>query len=320
MTRAGGSRGKGRHVVLWRHGRTAWNTENRFQGHLDVELDDRPGAGRACRAPARRAASRRDPVLRPRRAPPRQPRRWPGGPGWRCCATPTSARPTAGPGRATSAARSRRWTRRATGAWRAGEDVGPRRRRREPHAGRRAGRRGGRSAASRSWARADILVVVTHGGTARATIGRLLGLPVEHWDVFGGLANAAWSMLEETSSGSLAARRAQRRHPAAAGGRRRRLSVARACGASRFRGVEPERLSCGLAREGDRGCGAAGSAPAWHAGGQGFESPQLHHRLVARLLYGSGASCQAFLRRRHPPARLLAMICRIIAVRAGRHV
>jgi hypothetical protein len=25
-----------------------------------------------------------------------------------------------------------------------------------------------------------------------------------------------------------------------------------------------------------RGCGAAGSAPAWHAGGQGFESPQLH--------------------------------------------
>jgi hypothetical protein len=25
------------------------------------------------------------------------------------------------------------------------------------------------------------------------------------------------------------------------------------------------------------GCGAAGSAPAWHAGGQGFESPQLHN-------------------------------------------
>ena len=25
-----------------------------------------------------------------------------------------------------------------------------------------------------------------------------------------------------------------------------------------------------------RGYGAAGSAPAWHAGGQGFESPYLH--------------------------------------------
>ena len=31
-----------------------------------------------------------------------------------------------------------------------------------------------------------------------------------------------------------------------------------------------------------RGCGAAGSAPAWHAGGQGFESPQLHPSVPAR--------------------------------------
>src|SRR3954465_10901301 len=27
-----------------------------------------------------------------------------------------------------------------------------------------------------------------------------------------------------------------------------------------------------------RGCSSAGSAPPWHGGGQGFESPQLHHR------------------------------------------
>tara|TARA_B100001094_G_scaffold150276_1_gene145412 strand:+ start:314 stop:427 length:114 start_codon:yes stop_codon:yes gene_type:complete len=25
-----------------------------------------------------------------------------------------------------------------------------------------------------------------------------------------------------------------------------------------------------------RGCSSAGRAPAWHAGGQGFKSPQLH--------------------------------------------
>src|SRR4029078_11337720 len=25
------------------------------------------------------------------------------------------------------------------------------------------------------------------------------------------------------------------------------------------------------------GCSSAGRAPAWHAGGRGFESPQLHH-------------------------------------------
>lgn len=27
-------------VVLWRHGRTAWNAEGRWQGHLDVPLDE----------------------------------------------------------------------------------------------------------------------------------------------------------------------------------------------------------------------------------------------------------------------------------------
>lgn len=37
-------------VVLWRHGRTAWNAVNRFQGHSDIDLDD------LGRAQARRAA------------------------------------------------------------------------------------------------------------------------------------------------------------------------------------------------------------------------------------------------------------------------
>jgi probable phosphoglycerate mutase len=37
-------------LVLWRHGRTSWNVERRFQGHLDVGLDD------LGRAQARRAA------------------------------------------------------------------------------------------------------------------------------------------------------------------------------------------------------------------------------------------------------------------------
>src|SRR5207342_405177 len=41
------------------------------------------------------------------------------------------------------------------------------------------------------------LVLATHGGTARAMIGRLLGLPVTRWHVLGGLANCSWSVLEE---------------------------------------------------------------------------------------------------------------------------
>src|SRR6266851_1577199 len=33
------------------------------------------------------------------------------------------------------------------------------------------------------------------------------------------------------------------------------------------------------------GCSAAGSAPPWHGGGQGFESPQLHpYRSLTRIL------------------------------------
>ncbi len=56
------------------------------------------------------------------------------------------------------------------------------------------------------------LVVVTHGGSARAAIGSMLGLPTDHWGILGVLTNCAWCVLGETqrvstgsgSSGSLA--------------------------------------------------------------------------------------------------------------------
>ena len=53
-----------------------------------------------------------------------------------------------------------------------------------------------------------------------------------------------------------------------------------------------------------RGCGAAGSAPAWHAGGQGFESPQLHFgqrlRSFERSLF---RSCRIHRTVRHSEGR-----------------
>lgn len=45
-----------------------------------------------------------------------------------------------------------------------------------------------------------LLVVVTHGGAARAAIGRLLGLNVPDWPVIGGLSNCSWSLLERVAS------------------------------------------------------------------------------------------------------------------------
>ena len=41
------------------------------------------------------------------------------------------------------------------------------------------------------------LVIVTHGGSARAGVGALLGLPPEHWSVLGVLTNSSWTVLNE---------------------------------------------------------------------------------------------------------------------------
>jgi probable phosphoglycerate mutase len=41
-----------------------------------------------------------------------------------------------------------------------------------------------------------VLVVVTHGGAARAIIGTALELPVASWQIYGGLSNACWSILQ----------------------------------------------------------------------------------------------------------------------------
>ena len=44
-----GRPGRGRRLILWRHGQTSWNVERRFQGTTDVELTE-TGLGQARRA------------------------------------------------------------------------------------------------------------------------------------------------------------------------------------------------------------------------------------------------------------------------------
>jgi glucosyl-3-phosphoglycerate phosphatase len=47
----------------------------------------------------------------------------------------------------------------------------------------------------------SLLVAVTHGGTARATIGTLLGLPPDTWWRLAPLANCRWALLADIGRG-----------------------------------------------------------------------------------------------------------------------
>ncbi|MGC5410621.1 histidine phosphatase family protein, partial [Streptomyces sp. DT225] len=58
-----GSRsGRGRRIVLWRHGQTAWNLERRFQGSTDIELTE-TGVAQARRAARLLASLKPDAIV-----------------------------------------------------------------------------------------------------------------------------------------------------------------------------------------------------------------------------------------------------------------
>jgi probable phosphoglycerate mutase len=183
-------------VVLWRHGQTEWNTQRRFQGQIDVPLDD-VGKRQAVEGAKHLAAL--DPavivssdLLR---------------------ASQTAAELATLAGLDVQLTESLRETNAGEWqgmyaddlkadptylAWMAGEDV------------RAGGAETRVEVADRAVECLDeiltpvpddgLAVVVSHGGTIRGAIGRMLGLPVQHWGAFGGLANCCWSVLGEQSS------------------------------------------------------------------------------------------------------------------------
>jgi glucosyl-3-phosphoglycerate phosphatase len=185
--------------VIWRHGRTLWNSQDRFQGHTDVALDE-VGEAQARSAAAILAALEPTAIV--------------SSDLQRAAATAQALASLTGQ-LVTLDARLREtnggsWEGR-TGSeiravdperyrqWRAGVDV-------------RAGGAETRSdVANRAIAAIEdalaplpdggLLVAVTHGGTARASIGRLLRLPAQQWRVIGGLANACWSVLSLGADG-----------------------------------------------------------------------------------------------------------------------
>jgi len=185
-----------RKILIWRHGRTAWNLENRFQGHTDIPLDD-TGIAQAARAAALLASFSPHAIL---------------------CSDLGRARQTAEPLIALTGltaiiepgireTHGGQWEGR-TGAeirstdaenftrWINSENViaGGTGERRSEVAERAVA---AIERALESLPDDETLIAVTHGGTARCVIATLLGLPADAWGAIGGLANCSWSVLEE---------------------------------------------------------------------------------------------------------------------------
>jgi broad specificity phosphatase PhoE len=184
-------------LLLWRHGRTEWNAEGRFQGQLDPPLD-RLGRSQAVRAAAQlvtagisaedtvvvssdlsraatTAAALTDLLGVPLLVDPRL--REHGMGSWE------------GLTRDEVAARYPE----QYADWRAGRAVRDRGGEEPAHVAERA------LSALADLPPAQTAVVVTHGGTAGRLMERLLGLGPERRGVLGPLANCAWSELTTES-------------------------------------------------------------------------------------------------------------------------
>jgi probable phosphoglycerate mutase len=196
---AGEKPGRGRRVILWRHGQTSWNVDRRFQGTSDVELTE-TGIGQARRA-ARLLAS-----LKPDAIVASDLQRAANTAAELSALTDIDVVHDEGL-RETYAGVWQGLTHEEIiarygdeyAAWKRGEPV------------RRGGGELETEVADRAapvvLSHADklpedgTLVVVSHGGTIRTTIGRLLGLESRHWESLGGLSNCCWSVLGEGARG-----------------------------------------------------------------------------------------------------------------------
>jgi probable phosphoglycerate mutase len=191
--------GRGRRIILWRHGQTSWNVERRFQGSTDVELTD-TGIRQARRAARLLASLEPDAIVSSdlKRA------------------VRTAAELAALTGLDVALDEGLRET--YAGVWQGLTHEEILARYGEEYAAWKRGepvRRGGGELETEVADRAapvvlrhveklpedGTLVVVSHGGTIRTTIGRLLGLQARHWESLGGLSNCCWSVLGQQPSG-----------------------------------------------------------------------------------------------------------------------
>lgn len=183
-----------RRVLVWRHGRTRWNVEHRFQGQSDPPLDEVGRAQSAAAAPLLAAYA----------------------PAAVVSSDLARAAQTAEPLALLLGLPVRldvRLRERSLGRWEGltRDDVG--RLHAEEYAHWLAGREdrptgseprsalADRAVAALTGTSGDTVVLVTHSATAIALTGRLLGLPVPGWRAVGPLANGCWSELVRDEHG-----------------------------------------------------------------------------------------------------------------------
>ena len=188
----------GRRLILLRHGRTAYNASRRFQGQLDQPLDDvgieQAAAAAHVLAPLHptalitsdleRAAATAAPLAAATGLPVREDARL--------------REILLGEWQGLSIAEAGERFPAELAAWREGEDV----------------RRGGGETyyevgeravacveeALASLSDGELLIAVTHGGTARAVIGSFVGMHHDRWSTLGPLGNCRFSFLVEAGA------------------------------------------------------------------------------------------------------------------------
>jgi probable phosphoglycerate mutase len=183
-----------RRVLLWRHGRTRWNVEHRFQGQADPPLDD-VGKQQAMLSARLLATYSPSAIVSSD-----------------LCRAVQTARPLAEllglPVNLDPRLRERslgEWegltreevVRRHPGQyaqWLAGREA-------HQHGSESRAEVGERVLAALAAAEGDTVVLVTHSATAMALIGRLLGLPVTGWRAVGPLGNGRWSEFTSDEHG-----------------------------------------------------------------------------------------------------------------------
>ena len=187
-------------IIVWRHGRTRWNAENRFQGQADIDLDD---VGRAQAAAAAQALAKLEPAAL-----------------W--ASDLSRAQDTANALASLTGldvTTDKRLREIHVGSWeglvgeevdradpelsrrlRAGEDV------RRSATGESPSEVGERMAAvltdlAESVPDRSTVVAATHGLAGRVGSASLVGMPQQHWRLLGGLNNCAWVSIDRHRSG-----------------------------------------------------------------------------------------------------------------------